>query len=79
MQRSHAIANGVFVAACNRVGREDHLQFWGGSFVCDPLGKILKQSPDDNEEILITTCELGHIEDVRKDWPFLTCRRKEMY
>lgn len=79
MQRSHAIANGVFVAACNRVGKEDHLQFWGGSFVSNPLGEILKQSPHDHEEILITTCELGHIEDVRKDWPFLTCRRKDSY
>lgn len=79
IQRSHAIANGVFVAATNRTGPEDHLNFWGGSFVADPLGRILKQASHDQEETLIVSCERSDIEEVRKDWPFLTCRRPETY
>lgn len=79
VQRGHAISNTVFVAATNRTGREDHLNFWGGSFVADPLGRILKQASHDKEENLIVTCDLSRIEEVRKDWPFLTCRRSEAY
>lgn len=75
VQRGHAIANTVFVAACNRTGTEGHLQFWGGSFVSDPFGKILAQASNDNEEILIVPCELNRINEVRNDWPFLTCRQ----
>ncbi|MBI4374329.1 MAG: hypothetical protein HY542_05575, partial [Deltaproteobacteria bacterium] len=71
VQRAHAIANGVFVAACNRVGSEDHLNFWGSSFVCDPMGKILGKASADKEETLIIECDLSRIEEVRKDWPFL--------
>ncbi len=79
IQKSHAIANGVFVAVANRTGREDHLQFWGGSFVADPLGRVLKQASQDQEENLIVTCDLGCIAEVRQDWPFLTCRRSDVY
>lgn len=79
VQRGHAISNGVFVVACNRTGREDHLQFWGGSFVSDPLGRILKQASHDQEENLIVECDLNQIQEVRKDWPFLTCRRPDVY
>lgn len=79
VQRGHAIANTVFVAAANRTGSEDHLQFWGGSFVADPLGRILKQASHDQEENLIVPCNLARIEEVRKDWPFLTCRQTEQY
>lgn len=79
IQRSHAIANGVFVAAVNRTGSEDHLNFWGGSFVADPLGRILKQASHDKEETLIVSCERNRIEETRKDWPFLTCRRASEY
>lgn len=79
VQRGHAIANTVFIAATNRTGREDHLQFWGGSFVADPLGRILKQASHDAEENLIVSCNLGRIDEARKDWPFLTCRRTDQY
>lgn len=79
IQRSHAIANGVFVAVANRTGREDHLQFWGGSFVSDPLGRVLKQASHDQEENLIVECDLNQIQEIRKDWPFLTCRRSDVY
>lgn len=71
IQRGHAISNGVFVAACNRVGREDHINFWGSSFACDPMGKLLAKGSSDKEEILIVQCDLGKIEEVRRDWPFL--------
>ncbi|MBI2083033.1 MAG: carbon-nitrogen hydrolase [Deltaproteobacteria bacterium] len=71
VQRGHAISNGVFVAACNRVGQENHINFWGTSFVCDPMGKILGKASADKEETLIVECDLSRIEEVRKDWPFL--------
>lgn len=79
VQRGHAISNTAFVAAANRTGREDHLEFWGGSFVADPLGRLLGQASHDKEENLIVECDLGRIEEVRKDWPFLTCRRDDVY
>lgn len=79
VQRGHAISNTVLIAAANRTGREDNLNFWGGSFVADPLGRILKQASHDREENLIVTCDLGAIQEVRKDWPFLTCRREDVY
>jgi N-carbamoylputrescine amidase len=79
VQRGHAISNTVFVAATNRTGVEDHLNFWGGSFVADPLGRILGGAYHDKEENLIVTCDLNRIQEVRKDWPFLTCRQTEQY
>ncbi len=79
VQRGHAISNTVFVAAINRIGKEDHLNFWGSSFVADPLGRILKQGSTNQEENILVECDLSQIETVRKDWPFLTCRRKDIY
>ena len=79
VQRGHAISNTVFVAATNRTGAEDRLNFWGGSFVTDPLGRIVGQASHDQEENLIVSCDLGHIEEVRKDWPFLRERRTDVY
>jgi N-carbamoylputrescine amidase len=79
VQRGHAISNTVFVASPNRTGKEDHLNFWGGSFVSDPLGRILEKAGHDKEENLIVSCPLGRIQEVRKDWPFLTCRRSDSY
>ncbi len=79
VQRGHAISNTVFVAATNRTGVEDHLNFWGNSFVADPLGRVLKKASHDKEENLLVSCDLGKIEEVRKDWPFLTCRKTGMY
>ncbi len=79
VQRGHAIANGVFLAAVNRVGQEGELTFWGHSFVCDPLGRILGRASADGEEILIVDCDLGAIEATRRSWPFLRDRRIESY
>lgn len=79
VQRGHAISNTVFVAAINRIGKEDHLNFWGSSFVADPLGRILKQGSTNQEENILVECDLNQIDAVRKDWPFLTCRRKDTY
>ncbi len=79
VQRGHAISNTVFVAVANRTGLEDHLNFWGGSFVADPLGRVLKQASHDKEENVIVSCDLGRVAEVRQDWPFLVCRRAEEY
>jgi N-carbamoylputrescine amidase len=79
MQRSHAVANGVFVAAANRVGREGNLEFWGASFVADPFGRILARAAHDREEILIVRCDLRLIEQTRRNWPFLRDRRVDAY
>jgi N-carbamoylputrescine amidase len=83
IQRSHAIANGVFVAAVNRTGHEGPvdggLEFWGGSFVSDPFGGLLKQAAHDREEALIVSCDLGRLEEVRRNWPFLRDRRIDAY
>ena len=83
IQRSHAIANGVYVAAVTRVGYEgtpeSGLEFWGNSFVADPFGQILKQASSDKEEILVVECDTARIEDTRRNWPFLRDRRVDAY
>jgi N-carbamoylputrescine amidase len=79
IQRGHAIANGVFVAAVNRVGREGDLRFWGRSFVADPFGRVLARASSAEEEILLAECDLAAIETVRRDWPFLRDRRIDAY
>jgi N-carbamoylputrescine amidase len=83
IQRSHAIANGVFVAAVNRVGfegtPESGLEFWGHSFVCDPFGQVLAEASADKEEILIVECDPARSEEVRRNWPFLRDRRIDAY
>jgi N-carbamoylputrescine amidase len=79
MMRSHAIANGVFVAAPNRVGSEGSLQFWGASFVCDPNGNVLARASHDREEIVLVECNLQQIDVVRTHWPFLRDRRIDAY
>ncbi|MCC6641886.1 MAG: carbon-nitrogen hydrolase [Deltaproteobacteria bacterium] len=78
-QRAHAIANGVFVAAVNRVGAEDGIRFWGQSFVADPFGRVLVRGKPDVEEVLVVACDLGEIERVRQNWPFLRDRRIDAY
>jgi N-carbamoylputrescine amidase len=85
-QRAHAIANGVYVAAVNRVGYEkpagvagDGLEFWGGSFVADPFGQVVAEASRDKEETLIATCDRRHQETVRRNWPFLRDRRIDAY
>jgi N-carbamoylputrescine amidase len=90
IQRSHAIANGVYVAVVNRVGFEDGdvrgqkapgqgLEFWGGSFIADPFGRIIAQASQDKEEILVAEVDLKALEDVRRNWPFLRDRRIDSY
>ncbi|MCK6559709.1 carbon-nitrogen hydrolase [candidate division KSB1 bacterium] len=84
VQRGHAIANGVYVAAANRIGHEQPaagagIQFWGSSFLCDPQGVILAQASDDREEILLGTVDLRHLEEIRRNWPFLRDRRIDAY
>ncbi len=79
MMRSHAIANGVFVAAANRTGREGELEFWGASFVADPNGNVLARAAHDKEETLLVECDLDKIDVVRTHWPFLRDRRIDAY
>jgi N-carbamoylputrescine amidase len=79
IQRAHAIANGVFVVAVNRVGREGQLTFWGQSFVADPFGRIVAKASSDREENLIVELDLARIEETRQNWPFLRDRRIDMY
>lgn len=79
IQRSHAIANGVFVVVANRVGLEADLEFWGGSFIADPFGRILAQASHDAEEILLAECDLRLIDETRRNWPFLRDRRIDAY
>jgi N-carbamoylputrescine amidase len=78
-QRAHAIANGVFVAAVNRVGREGNLTFWGNSFVADPFGRVMARAPTDREETLLVPCDLAKIDETRTHWPFLRDRRIDAY
>jgi N-carbamoylputrescine amidase len=83
IQRSHAIANGIFVAAANRVGFEGPpdkgLEFWGSSFVSDPFGQLIAEASTNKEEILIAECDLRRMEEVRRNWPFLRDRRTDAY
>ena len=83
IQRAHAIANGVYVAAVNRTGFEGTadagLEFWGSSFVADPFGQIIAEAPQDEEAILIAECDRRRMEDVRRNWPFLRDRRIDAY
>lgn len=78
-QRAHAIANGVFVVAVNRVGVEERLTFWGQSFVADPFGRVIARASADREETLVVDCDLSQIEEVRRGWPFLRDRRIDAY
>ncbi len=83
IQRSHAIANGIFVAAVNRVGFEgppdSGLEFWGSSFVCDPFGQVIAEASTNKEETLVVECDLRRMEEVRRNWPFLRDRRTDAY
>jgi N-carbamoylputrescine amidase len=83
IQRSHAIANGVYVAAPNRIGHEDEpgtdgLNFFGRSFIADPFGRYIAEAGGD-EDVLVARCEPALIETVRRNWPFLRDRRIDAY
>ena len=79
IQRSHAVANGVYVASVNRVGREGKIKFWGHSFVAGPFGELVAHAGGEREEVLIAKCELKKIEETRQSWPFLRDRRIDAY
>lgn len=84
IQRSHAIANGCFVAVANRIGHEapdggPGIEFWGQSFICDPTGKILAKASTDREEVLVCEIDLAQIDQQRTHWPFLRDRRVDAY
>lgn len=83
IQRSHAIANGIYVAAVNRTGFEgtadSGLEFWGSSFVADPFGQIVAQAGVDTEETLVVECNPARMEEVRRNWPFFRDRRIDAY
>jgi N-carbamoylputrescine amidase len=79
IQRGHAIANGVFVVAVNRVGVEGNLEFWGSSFVSDPFGRVLARARHDREEVLVVECDRRLIGQTRRNWPFLRDRRIDAY
>jgi N-carbamoylputrescine amidase len=82
MQRSHAIANGVFVVVANRVGVETseagQIEFWGHSFICDPYGKVIAEAGE-GAQVLVADCDLSLIEQARRGWPFLRDRRIDAY
>jgi N-carbamoylputrescine amidase len=83
IQRSHAIANGIYVAAVNRVGHEGDpgggLDFWGASFLADPMGSIIQSAAHDREELLVAGCDLQQVDIIRTHWPFLRDRRLDAY
>ena len=83
IQRSHAIANGIYVAAINRTGfegpRDRGLEFWGSTFAADPFGRVLAEASHSGEEVLIVECDPRHLEQVRRNWPFLRDRRIDAY
>ena len=79
IQRSHAIANGVFVAAINRVGTEGDLTFWGSSFIVDPGGRVIAQADETSERVIVADCDLSLIDEYRQGWPFLRDRRVDAY
>jgi N-carbamoylputrescine amidase len=83
IQRAHAIANGVFVAAVNRTGFEgppdSGLEFWGNSFVADPFGRVIAQAPTNEEHVVVVECDPKDMDEVRRNWPFLRDRRIDAY
>jgi N-carbamoylputrescine amidase len=84
IQRSHAIANGIYVAAVNRVGFEQGpddtgIEFWGNSFLADPGGRVMAQATVDQEEILVAECDPREMDQVRRNWPFFRDRRIDFY
>jgi len=79
IQRSHAVANGVHVVSINRVGHEAGVDFWGGSFVANPFGRILYQASHHNEEIIVQDIDLDKTDYYRSHWPFLRDRRIDSY
>lgn len=78
-QRGHAIANGVFVCATNRIGWETTVEFFGNTFVSDPFGRVLQRASTDKEQVIVQELDMAVLEDVRRNWPFLRDRRIDAY
>ena len=79
IQRSHAIANGLFVLSINRTGRENNLDFWGTSFVSNPIGHVLAEASTDRTQIIHASLQLSETTTTRQHWPFLRDRRVDAY
>lgn len=79
IQRSHSVANGVFVVSVNRIGKEGDLEFWGQSFISDPFGRVLYKASKDKEEAVVVDCDLSLIDHFRTRWPFLRDRRVDTF
>ena len=84
VQRSHAIANGCFVASCNRIGRERPaggagIEFWGQSFVCGTSGEVVARAGPSRKQVLLAAVDLGQVDATRTHWPFLRDRRIDAY
>jgi len=79
VQRGHAVANGVYVVAVNRVGTEGELKFWGGSFIATPFGALQYQASHDQEEVIVQEIDLTKSDYYRVHWPFMRDRRIETY
>lgn len=79
VQRGHAIANSVYVAAVNRVGSEKDLLFWGSSFICDSFGKVIARASDSEEQVIVADLDLTKNEEIREGWGFFRNRRPDVY
>jgi len=79
IQRSHAIANGLFVLSINRTGREKNLDFWGTSFVSNPMGRVVAEASTSRAEIVRASLQLSETTTTRQHWPFLRDRRVDAY
>ncbi len=79
VQRGHAVANGLYLAAINRAGTHDGTEFWGQSFVANPYGELVAKASTENEEILYHEVEFNQVEDFRRIWPFFRDRRIDAY
>ncbi len=79
VQRGHAVANGCFLAAVNRVGTEGETEFWGQSFVANPYGEVVARASAEREEILLHDIDFAAVEDFRRIWPFFRDRRIDLY
>jgi N-carbamoylputrescine amidase len=79
IQRGHSVANGIHVVSVNRVGEEGNMQFWGGSFISNPFGKVLYKASHDKEEVHVEELDLEKSESYRTHWPFMRDRRIDSY
>ena len=79
VQRGHAVANGCYVAAVNRVGQEGDTLFWGRSFVANPYGEVIAEGSTTEEQVTIVTCDLDMQEEFRRIWPFFRDRRIDSF